>query len=37
MTDYLWDKSGDPDPDVERLERALSVFAQKSPPSPQEE
>jgi hypothetical protein len=34
MTDYLWDKSGDPDPDVERLERALSVFAQKSPPPP---
>jgi hypothetical protein len=32
MTDYLWDKSGDADPDVERLERALSVFAQASPP-----
>jgi hypothetical protein len=34
MTDYLWDKSGDADPDVERLERALSVFAQASPPPP---
>jgi len=34
MTDYLWDKSGDADPDVERLERALSVFAQSSPPPP---
>ena len=32
MTDYLWDKSGDADPDVERLERALSVFAQALPP-----
>ena len=34
MTDYLWDKSGDPDPDVQRLERALEVFAQSSPPPP---
>jgi hypothetical protein len=34
MTDYLWDRSGDADPDVERLERALSVFAQASPPPP---
>jgi len=34
MNDYLWDKSGDADPDVERLERVLSVFAQKSPPQP---
>ena len=34
MTDYLWDKSGDADPDVERLERALNVFAQASPPPP---
>ena len=34
MTDYLWDKSGDPDPDVQRLERALGVFAQSSPPPP---
>jgi hypothetical protein len=32
MTDYLWNRSGDADPDVERLERALSVFAQASPP-----
>lgn len=34
MSDYLWDKSGEPDPDVERLERALSVFAQSMPPPP---
>jgi len=34
MTDYLWDKSGDPDPDIQRLERALGVFAQPSPPPP---
>jgi hypothetical protein len=32
MSDYLWDKSDEPDPDVERLERALSVFAQSTPP-----
>lgn len=32
MSDYLWDKSGEPDPDVERLERALRVFAQATPP-----
>ncbi len=32
MNDYLWDKSGDPDSDIERLERALSVFAQTTPP-----
>lgn len=26
MTDYLWDKTGPPDPDVERLERALGLY-----------
>jgi hypothetical protein len=26
MSDYLWDKSGEPDPDVERLEHVLSGF-----------
>ena len=30
--DYLWDRSGEPDPDVETLERRLSVLAQGSPP-----
>jgi hypothetical protein len=34
MSDYLWDKSGEADPEVRRLERALSVFAQSSPPPP---
>ena len=34
MTDYLWDKSGQADPEVEQLERALSAFAQSSPPPP---
>jgi hypothetical protein len=24
--DYLWDRSGEPDPDVERLERVLGEF-----------
>jgi len=32
MNDYLWDKSGDPDPEVERLERMLRPFAQTTPP-----
>jgi hypothetical protein len=32
MSDYLWDKSGEVDPDVERLERVLGVFAQSTPP-----
>jgi hypothetical protein len=32
MNDYLFDKSGEPDPDVERLERALNRFAQSTPP-----
>jgi hypothetical protein len=34
MTDYLWDKSGEADPEVERFERALGVFAQPSPAPP---
>jgi hypothetical protein len=28
MTDYLWDKSGDPDPEVQRLEQLLEPFSQ---------
>ena len=32
MSDYLWDKSGDADPEIERLERTLEVFAQSTPP-----
>jgi hypothetical protein len=32
MNDYLWDRSGEADPEVERLERVLSAFAQSSPP-----
>jgi hypothetical protein len=32
MSDYLWDKRGDGDPETERLERALQVFAQSTPP-----
>jgi hypothetical protein len=31
--DYLWDRSGEPDPEVEALERRLSVLAQGSPPA----
>jgi len=27
MSDYLWDKNDDPEPDIERLERLLSRFA----------
>jgi FecR protein len=34
MSDYLSDKTGDVDPEVERLERALGQFAQASPPPP---
>jgi FecR-like protein len=30
MNDYLWDKSGEADPEVERLERLLGRFAQPS-------
>lgn len=33
--DYLWDKSGPPDPEVERLERLLSPLGHQAPPSPQ--
>jgi hypothetical protein len=32
MNDYLWDRSGEADPEVERLERVLGAFAQSSPP-----
>jgi hypothetical protein len=34
MSDYLWDKRGKIDPEIERLERALKVFAQATPPPP---
>jgi hypothetical protein len=30
MSDYLWDKNGDPDPEIERLERLLGRFGQPS-------
>jgi len=30
--DYLWDRGGTPDPDVERLERKLAALAQQNPP-----
>ena len=30
--DYLWDKSGEPDPDVERLERALGKYRYQAKP-----
>jgi hypothetical protein len=30
MSDYLWDKRGDPDPEIERLERMLGRFAHPS-------
>jgi hypothetical protein len=32
MSDYLFDKSGEIDPEVERLENALRPFAQPTPP-----
>jgi hypothetical protein len=32
MSDYLWDKDGEPDPEIERIEKALHVFAQATPP-----
>ncbi len=32
MSDYLWDKSGTPDPEVQRLEELLSPFAMKKAP-----
>jgi len=34
MSDYLWDKGGEGDPEIERLERALSPLAQSTPPPP---
>jgi hypothetical protein len=30
--DYLWDRSGAPDPDIERLERKLASLAAQDPP-----
>ena len=30
--DYLWDKKGEPDPDVEKLERVLGQFRRAVPP-----
>jgi len=33
MSDYLWDKRGG-DPEIERIERTLHVFAQATPPPP---
>ena len=30
--DYLWDKKGEPDPEVEKLERMLAPFRQTVPP-----
>ena len=33
MSDHLWDKRGG-DPEIERIERALHVFAQTTPPPP---
>jgi hypothetical protein len=32
--DYLWDKSGDPDPDIERLEKTLGSMRYKRPAEP---
>jgi hypothetical protein len=32
--DYLWDKSGEPDPDVERLENALGRLRYRRPAEP---
>ena len=29
MTDYLWDKSGEPDPEIQRLEHLLGGFAHR--------
>lgn len=34
MSDYLWDKSGEPDPEVERLERALRPLGYEPGPAP---
>jgi hypothetical protein len=32
--EYLWDKSGDPDPEIERLEKSLASFRFKRPLEP---
>jgi len=32
--DYLWDKTGEPDPEVERLEKLLAPFAHQPGPAP---
>jgi hypothetical protein len=32
--DYLWDKTGEPDPEVERLEKLLAPLAHKPGPAP---
>jgi hypothetical protein len=34
MNDYLWDRHGKGDPEIEELERTLGVFAQSTPPPP---
>jgi hypothetical protein len=34
MSDYLWDKSGPPDPEIERLERLLEPFRYRPSPQP---
>jgi hypothetical protein len=34
MSDYLWDKGGDPDPEIARIEQTLQPFAQATPPPP---
>ncbi len=34
MSDYLWDKSGKPDPEIEQLERALSPLRYQKPRRP---
>lgn len=34
MSDYLWDRSGPPDLEVARLERALGKLRQSQPPAP---
>lgn len=33
-TDYLWDRTGDPDPDVARLERSLGALRYRAPERP---
>ena len=34
MSDYLWDRAGDPDPEIARLERALAAFRHHGAPPP---